>query len=82
MNRIFAYLIIGAMILGVLVGWGVNQALDADQAAAAAKNLNLITDVFLRLIKMIIAPWSSPPWWRASPTWRTPPRSDASASRP
>jgi len=56
MNRIFAYLIIGAMILGVLVGWGVNQSLDADQAAAAAKNLNLITDVFLRLIKMIIAP--------------------------
>ena len=56
MNRIFAYLIIGAMILGVLVGWGVNQYLDADQAASAAKNLNLITDVFLRLIKMIIAP--------------------------
>ncbi|HEY1072719.1 cation:dicarboxylate symporter family transporter, partial [Brevundimonas sp.] len=56
MNRIFAYLIIGAMILGVLVGWGVNQSLSADQAAAAAKNLSLITDVFLRLIKMIIAP--------------------------
>ena len=56
MNRIFAYLIIGAMILGVLVGWGVNQYLSADQAAAAATNLSLITDVFLRLIKMIIAP--------------------------
>ena len=56
MKRTFAYLIIGAMILGVLVGWGVNQYLDADQAASAAKNLNLITDVFLRLIKMIIAP--------------------------
>ena len=56
MNRIFAYLIIGAMILGVLVGWGVNQYLSADQAAATATNLSLITDVFLRLIKMIIAP--------------------------
>ena len=47
MKRTFAYLIIGAMVLGVLVGWGVNQYLGADQAAAAAKNLSLITDVFL-----------------------------------
>lgn len=56
MKRLFAYLIIGAMILGVLTGWGLNQYLGADQAEAAAKNLSLITDVFLRLIKMIIAP--------------------------
>ena len=56
MKRTFAYLIIGAMILGVLTGWGINQYLGADQAEAAAKNLGLITDVFLRLIKMIIAP--------------------------
>ena len=56
MKKLFAYLIIGAMILGVLVGWGLNQYLTADQAKDAATNLNLITDVFLRLIKMIIAP--------------------------
>jgi len=56
MKRIFAYLIVGAMILGVVTGWGLNKFLTADQASAAASNLNLITDIFLRLIKMIIAP--------------------------
>ncbi|MBI1682403.1 dicarboxylate/amino acid:cation symporter [Caulobacter hibisci] len=56
MNKRFAYLIIGAMVLGVLVGWGCNQFLDAAGAKAAASNLGLITDIFLRLIKMIIAP--------------------------
>ncbi len=56
MKRLFAYFIVGAMILGVLAGWGLNHFLTADQATAAAANLNLVTDVFLRLIKMIIAP--------------------------
>lgn len=56
MKRLFAYLIIGAMVLGVLAGWGLNQFLSPEQAKAAAGNLNLITDIFLRLIKMIIAP--------------------------
>lgn len=56
MKRLFAYFIVGAMILGVLAGWGLNHFLTADQASAAASNLNLVTDVFLRLIKMIIAP--------------------------
>ncbi|HVK40899.1 MAG: dicarboxylate/amino acid:cation symporter [Phenylobacterium sp.] len=56
MNKIFTAFIVGAMVLGVLVGWGVNQFLDADQAKGVADNLTIITDVFLRLIKMIIAP--------------------------
>ncbi|MNI06476.1 Proton/sodium-glutamate symport protein [compost metagenome] len=56
MKRLFAYFIVGAMILGVLTGWGLNHFLSADQATAAASNLNLVTDIFLRLIKMIIAP--------------------------
>jgi Na+/H+-dicarboxylate symporter len=56
MNKRFAYLIIGAMVLGVLVGWGCNQFLDAEGAKSAASGLSLITDIFLRLIKMIIAP--------------------------
>lgn len=56
MKRMFAYLIVGAMVLGVVTGWGLNHFLTADQASAAASNLNLITDIFLRLIKMIIAP--------------------------
>ena len=56
MNRLFTAFIVGAMVLGIAVGWGVNQYADADQAKAVADNLSIITDVFLRLIKMIIAP--------------------------
>ena len=56
MNRLFTYLVVGAMILGVLVGWIINTTLPTEGAAAVADNLTIITDVFLRLIKMIIAP--------------------------
>jgi Na+/H+-dicarboxylate symporter len=56
MNKRFALLIVGAMVLGVAVGWAINQTMDPAQAKAAANNLSLITDIFLRLIKMIIAP--------------------------
>lgn len=56
MNRRFAFLIIAAMVLGVAVGWGCNQFLDPAAAKSAADNLSIITDIFLRLIKMIIAP--------------------------
>jgi Na+/H+-dicarboxylate symporter len=56
MNRLFTALIVGAMVLGVAVGWGVNVTLPADQAKEVAGNLSIITDIFLRLIKMIIAP--------------------------
>ena len=56
MNRIFTYMIVGAMILGVAVGWACNQFLTPDQAKQAADGFSIITDVFLRLIKMIIAP--------------------------
>ncbi len=56
MNRLFTAFIVGAMVLGIAVGWGVNQYADPEQAKAVANNLSIITDVFLRLIKMIIAP--------------------------
>ncbi|MDP3852548.1 dicarboxylate/amino acid:cation symporter [Phenylobacterium sp.] len=56
MNRLFTIFIVVAMVLGVAVGWGVNQGLDPVQAKTVAGNLTIITDVFLRLIKMIIAP--------------------------
>ncbi len=56
MNKIFTAFIVGAMVLGVLVGWGVNHFLSPEQAKGVAENLTIITDVFLRLIKMIIAP--------------------------
>lgn len=56
MSRVFTYFIVGSMVLGVLVGWIVNQTLAPDQTQVVADNLSIITDVFLRLIKMIIAP--------------------------
>ncbi|MDP3594963.1 dicarboxylate/amino acid:cation symporter, partial [Phenylobacterium sp.] len=56
MNRRFALLIVLSMVLGVGVGWACNQFLDPGQATQAADGLSIITDVFLRLIKMIIAP--------------------------
>lgn len=56
MNKRFALLIVAAMVLGVAVGWAINQTMDPTQAKAAANSLSLITDIFLRLIKMIIAP--------------------------
>jgi Na+/H+-dicarboxylate symporter len=56
MNRRFAGFVVGAMILGVLTGWLCNRYLAPDQRAQAVTYLSLITDIFLRLIKMIIAP--------------------------
>jgi Na+/H+-dicarboxylate symporter len=56
MNRRFAFLIIAAMVLGILVGWACNQYLDPAQTAEWVKWFKMGTDLFLRLIKMIIAP--------------------------
>ncbi len=56
MNRLFTAFIVGAMVLGVGVGWVLNQSLAPTDAKAWADNLSIITDLFLRLIKMIIAP--------------------------
>jgi len=56
MNRLFTAFIVGAMVLGVLVGWILNVSLPAADAGVWAANLSIVTDVFLRLIKMIIAP--------------------------
>jgi Na+/H+-dicarboxylate symporter len=56
MNRLFSILIVTAMIGGIAVGWAVNQYATPAGAKATAENLSIITDVFLRLIRMIIAP--------------------------
>lgn len=57
MNRRFTYFVMGAMVLGILVGFILNKTLtDPAQVKAAAGGLNIVTDIFLRLIKMIIAP--------------------------
>ncbi len=56
MNRVFTILIVSAMVLGIGVGWAVNQYATPAAAKVVAENLSIVTDVFLRLIKMIIAP--------------------------
>jgi Na+/H+-dicarboxylate symporter len=57
MNRRFTYFVVAAMVLGILVGFILNQTLtDPAHIKAAAGGLTVVTDIFLRLIKMIIAP--------------------------
>src|SRR5438270_333082 len=51
-----------ALVLGIIAGWTINYAIDDGSPAAAAKlksiadYLSIVTTLFLRLIKMIIAP--------------------------
>lgn len=52
-NRLTTYILVG-LVLGIAVGYGANTQL-ADPTAFA-DNMSLITTLFLRLIKMIIAP--------------------------
>jgi len=56
MNRLFTTFVVGAMVLGVAAGWAVHEWTSPTTAKAVAENLSIVTDVFLRLIKMIIAP--------------------------
>ena len=56
MNRLFTTFVVAAMVLGVATGWAIHEWASPAQAKAAAENLSIVTDVFLRLIKMIIAP--------------------------
>jgi Na+/H+-dicarboxylate symporter len=55
-NR-FTTLILIAMVLGIVVGYACHTAFpDPQTSATIAGYISLITDLFLRLIKMIIAP--------------------------
>ncbi len=57
MQRRFTLFILAAMILGVVVGHLCNTTADTPAAAKEiADYFSIVTDVFLRLIKMIIAP--------------------------
>ena len=56
MKRYFAYLVLAAMALGILAGFILNKTLSPADAKEAAANLSIVTDVFLRLIRMVIAP--------------------------
>src|SRR5215472_15505411 len=57
MSKRFTYWIVGGMILGAVVGYILFTAIpDPKEAALVAGYFTIITDLFLRLIKMIIAP--------------------------
>ena len=56
MSYRFSLFILIGMIAGVFVGWICHAQLTTAQATDVAANLSIVTDVFLRLIKMIIAP--------------------------
>ncbi|MBV9419002.1 MAG: cation:dicarboxylase symporter family transporter, partial [Alphaproteobacteria bacterium] len=56
MNRIFTIVLVLAMVLGIVVGLVSHSALTPDQTKSFTDILCLVTTIFLRLIKMIIAP--------------------------
>ena len=60
-TRLTRYILL-ALALGIIAGWAINAAI-ADGSTAATQQLksigdylNIVTALFLRLIKMIIAP--------------------------
>src|SRR5713101_3012708 len=57
LSKNFASFILIAMVLGIVVGYACHEAFpDPKTAATIAGYISLVTDLFLRLIKMIIAP--------------------------
>src|SRR5689334_8299674 len=60
-KKLTRYILI-ALVLGVIAGWAINAAIDdgtpasADRLKSIADYLSIVTALFLRLIKMIIAP--------------------------
>ena len=60
-NRLTRYILV-ALVLGLISGWAITAAIDDGSAASAdrlksiADYLSIVTALFLRLIKMIIAP--------------------------
>jgi Na+/H+-dicarboxylate symporter len=54
-NRLTTYIMI-ALVIGIVVGYLVNANSDAASAQSFSDTMSLLTTMFLRLIKMIIAP--------------------------
>ncbi|WP_291207374.1 dicarboxylate/amino acid:cation symporter [Hyphomonas sp.] len=56
MSRWMFWALIGALILGIAVGGVVYSVATPEQATAFADGVKILSDIFLRLIKMIVAP--------------------------
>jgi Na+/H+-dicarboxylate symporter len=55
--RRLTWFILAGLVLGIVAGWAINASIDdAARLTAIASYLNILTTVFLHLIKMIIAP--------------------------
>ena len=60
-KKLTRYILI-ALVVGIIAGWAINAAIDdgtpasAERLKAIADYLSIVTALFLRLIKMIIAP--------------------------
>src|SRR3954452_696704 len=60
-KRLTRFILI-ALVLGLICGWAINAAIDdgtpasAERLKSIADYLSIVTTLFLRLIKMIIAP--------------------------
>jgi Na+/H+-dicarboxylate symporter len=54
-NRLTLWILI-AMFIGIGVGYAMHTGMEETARKAVADNLKILTDVFLRLVKMIIAP--------------------------
>ncbi len=54
-NRLTLWILV-AMMLGIGVGYAMHTGMEEVSRANVADNLKILTDIFLRLVKMIIAP--------------------------
>src|SRR5215213_6232531 len=54
-NRLTLYILI-AMVIGVLTGWLVNKNASSQFVTDFSNNIKLLSNIFIRLVQMIIAP--------------------------
>ena len=54
-NRLTLWILI-SMVIGIVLGYGMHVGMEEDTRREVAENLKILTEVFLRLVKMIIAP--------------------------
>ncbi len=54
-NRLTLWILI-AMVIGIVVGYAMYTGMEEVSRREVADNLKILTDIFLRLVKMIIAP--------------------------